>query len=152
MTTAGQIATPPVAQVWVGFAGPVRCLRGVAPLALTLSGQMRGSPPGHGTVVFNGPAPADLPDTLTDARIEPVSGSQYRLTAGAQQWLIEARSIHVHRDVGKAFYRAIPPRPAPWRRRIFFRTVLWLAASHRGMALLRRLRAGRRTKEESGGG
>jgi hypothetical protein len=130
----------------------VRCVRGAAPRALTLCGQMHGSPPGPGTVLFNGTPPADLPDTLSDVRIEPVSATQYRLTAGARQWLIEARSIHVHRDVGKAFYRAIPPRPAPWRRRIFFRMALWLAASHRGMSLLRWLRGGRRTSEESGGG
>lgn len=151
MTRAGQIATATAAD-GIGFAGPVRCVRGAAPLALTLSGQMRASPPGPGTVIFNGTVPADLPDTLSDARIEALSATQFRLTAGTREWLIEAASIHVHRDVGKAFYRAIPPRPAPWRRRIFLRLALWLAASHRGMALLRRLRGHRRTSEESGGG
>jgi hypothetical protein len=152
MMRAGQIATPPVTDAWLGFAGPVRCVRGAAPLALTLSGQIHGTPPGPGTVAFNGTAPADLPDTLSDVRIEPLSATHYRLTAGTREWLIGAASIHVHRDVGKAFYRAIPPRPAPWRRRIFFRIVLWLAASHRGMSLLRRLRRSGRSSEASGGG
>jgi hypothetical protein len=139
-----------VPDAWVRFAGPVRCLRGTPPLGLTLSGQMCGDPAGPGTLTFSALAPADLPGTLADARIESLSGSRYRISAAGGEWLIEAASVHVHRDVGAAFYRAIPPRPLPWRKRIFWRVVLWLAATHRGMAFLRRLR--RRSQPEISGG
>jgi hypothetical protein len=48
--------------------------------------------------------------------------------------------VHLHRDLAAQFYRAIPPRPAPWAKRVFWRLVLGLAASRAGLALLRALR------------
>jgi hypothetical protein len=140
-----------VAELRASFAGPVRCTPAPDPLGLTLTGQLQGTPPGPGLVAFHGAAPADIPATLTDVRVEQLARSRYRIAAQAREWLIEAQALHVHRDVGEAFCRAIPPRPVPWRRRLFWRVVLWLAASHRGMALLRRLR-GRREPQISGGG
>jgi hypothetical protein len=136
----------------VKFSGPVRCTRGAPPLGLTLSGQLPPGDPRPATVAFSALAPADLPDVLTDALIEPLGGAQYRLSDARRSWLIESPSVHLHRDVGAAFYRAIPPRPAPRLRRLFFRVVLWLAASHRGVALLMRLRGRRNAGDISGAG
>jgi hypothetical protein len=48
--------------------------------------------------------------------------------------------VHLHREIAPQFYRAIPPRPAPWAKRVFWRMVLALAASRAGLALLRALR------------
>jgi hypothetical protein len=134
------------------FSGPVHCRRGTPPLGLTLSGQLSGPRPQPATLSFSAPAPAGLPDTLVDASVESLGGTQYRISAAQHAWLIEAPAVHVHRDVGADFYRAIPPRPAPFGKRLFWRVVLWLAASHRGIALLRRLRGRRDADEISGGG
>jgi hypothetical protein len=123
-----------------GFRGKVRCLRSQSEPALTLSGASA-SPPGEPFLLgFSGSAPEDLPDTLEDVRIEQLQEGSYRIVSGQRAWVIEARALHLHRDVGAAFYRALPPRRAPWHRRLFFWVVLQLARSHRGMAALRRLR------------
>jgi len=48
--------------------------------------------------------------------------------------------VHLHREVAAQFYHAIPPRRAPWAKRMFWRTVLALGASRMGLRLLRALR------------
>jgi hypothetical protein len=42
----------------------------------------------------------------------------------------------VHEDVGAAVAAVIPPRPVPWRKRIFWAIVLRLLRSPRGAAWL----------------
>jgi hypothetical protein len=54
--------------------------------------------------------------------------------------MIEATSLHVHRDVGNAFYRAVPPRLVPLRKRLFWRVVLALAGTGAGKRLLLSIR------------
>jgi hypothetical protein len=48
--------------------------------------------------------------------------------------------VHLHRDVAPPFYRALPPRPVPPGKRLFWRLVLALAASRAGLSILRSLR------------
>lgn len=129
-----------MAEMLVLLQGPVRCLRSDGVLGLTLAGAAAGEPPGPCVVAFSGAAPAGLPDTLSDVRIERLAPAHYRIASGGRDWLLEAKAVHVQRDVRAAFYSAIPPQRAPWRRRVFFRIVLFLAASRRGLMLLQRLR------------
>jgi hypothetical protein len=124
----------------VRFAGPVRIAPGYGALRTTLSGRDATGRPL--TVGFAAAAPAGLPAQLPDAVIEPDAGGALRIRSSAGVWAIAARSAHVHTDVGAAFYRAIPPRPVPLSRRLFWRAVLMLAGSRGGMALLRTLRGG----------
>ena len=121
------------------FTGAVTCARDPhGPLALTLSGRTGEHPAEELQLAFAGAAaPEDLPGRLEDARVESDGPQVYRIAAGGREWSFSARSVHVHRDLGEAFYRAIPGRPAPLRRRLGFLALLALARSRVGLALLR---------------
>jgi hypothetical protein len=123
------------------FRGAVSCAREArGPLGLTLTGRTA-DPPGEALeLAFAAAAPGDLPGQLEDALIERTGPGRYRIASGARSWTFAARSVHLHRDVAPAFYRAIPPRPAPLVRRLVFGAMLRLAASRAGIALVRALR------------
>jgi hypothetical protein len=129
-----------LAELIARFAGEVSCARGASPSGLTLTGVAR-TPTGEPTTVsFATTEVVMLPRTLTDAEVERIAGGQYRIRAGGREWLLAARGAEVHRDVGAPFYKALPPRPVPAGKRLFWRLVLALAASRAGLALLRALR------------
>lgn len=123
------------------FRGPVSCRRepGV-PLAVTLKGASAERAEGTLTVDFACAAAPDLPAELADAVVERDDAGGYRIVTAGQTWRIDARALHLHRELGRAFYRAIPPRPVPLTRRLLWRAVLALAASRLGLAALRALR------------
>ena len=120
------------------FPGPVACRRGGAVPGFTLSGATAERPGEPTTLTFAGAAPADLPETLGAVRVEREAAGTL-IAAGARSWTI-AGAVELHREVAPAFYRALPPRPMPWARRLSLRLMLALAASGAGLALLRRLR------------
>jgi hypothetical protein len=122
------------------FRGVVQCRRAHTVPELTLSGITADAPEEPTTLAFSAAAPADLPATLHDAVVEQLGDAHYRITAGQQEWQISAPAVELHREIAPQFYRAIPPRPAPWAKRVFLRVVLALAASRPGLALLRALR------------
>jgi hypothetical protein len=123
------------------FTGPVHCECAHTVPRLTLSGRSTTEAPGEPTTLaFSTAAPPDLPGTLQDAVVDHLGGADYRIAAATGAWLISSKAVHVHREIAAQFYRAIPPRLAPWRKRVFFRVVLALAASRAGLALLRALR------------
>ena len=131
---------PEVASV-VHFTGAVACSRSrEGPLGLTLSGRTADRPGEEVRLAFAGAAPADLPGQLEDAVIERAGSGRYRIASGARSWTLAARALYLHRDVGRDFYRAIPPRRAPLRRRVLFGAMLALARSRAGIALLKALR------------
>ncbi|MGH8133737.1 MAG: hypothetical protein ACRETG_03310 [Steroidobacteraceae bacterium] len=123
------------------FRGVVSCRREPhGPLGLTLTGRTDERPEEPVTVSFAGSPPADLPAALHDAIVEHCGTGEYRIASASRTWLIGASSVHLHRDVGAAFYRAIPPRAVPRARRLFFTVVLGMAGTRAGIALLRALR------------
>jgi hypothetical protein len=131
---------PPAATV-ARFTGAVSCTRTPdGPLGLTLSGRSADPSGELLELAFAGAAPADLPGQLEDAVIETAGAGRYRIAGGARSWTVAARSVHLHREVAQAFYRAIPPRPAPLLRRLVFGAMLRVAASRAGIALLKALR------------
>ena len=77
---------------------------------------------------------------LEDAEVEHLGGGAYRIVTAARSWTLSASAVHLHSEIAAQFYRAIPPRPVPWRKRVFLQAVLALAASRAGLALLRALR------------
>jgi hypothetical protein len=78
----------------------------------------------------------DVPDSMGAATIRALDAQHYRITAGAQDWVVMATAAHVHRDIGDTFYRAIPPRAVPLTKRLFWRIVLALAGTRVGKRLL----------------
>jgi hypothetical protein len=122
------------------FRGVVHCLRTAAVPGLTLSGSTAEAPEEPTALAFSAAAPTDLPGTLEDAVVDDLGGTHYRIGAAGREWLIAAPVVHLHREIAAQFYRAIPPRPAPWAKRVFWRVVLALAASRVGLTLLRALR------------
>jgi hypothetical protein len=122
------------------FRGVVHCQRAATVPNLTLSGSTAEAPEEPTAIAFSATAPADLPGTLRDAVVDHLGGARYRIGAEQHEWLIDSPAVHLYREIAAQFYRAIPPRPAPWAKRVFWRTVLALAASRAGLALLKALR------------
>jgi hypothetical protein len=123
------------------FRGGVSCRRDpTGPLGLTLIGWTEDHPEETVSLAFSGRAPDALPAVLEDATVDWLGEDQYRIVSAPREWLVEARAVHVHREIAAVFYRAIPPRRAPWSKRFFWRVVLGLAASRLGKRLLLALR------------
>jgi hypothetical protein len=125
------------------FRGAVRCRRDPAgPLEITLEGRAADATSAAGeplAVAFSGATDPGLPEALEDAVVERVAPARYRIAAGGRDWLLEAAAVHLHLDLARALYQALPPQRAPTGRRLTFRLALWLARSRAGLALLRAL-------------
>jgi hypothetical protein len=128
-----------MAETLLAFSGTVSCERGAGALGLTLCGAAGDAGEAH-TLDFSGRAPPDLPQALAAPRVEALGEGRYRIVSGERAWLLSARAVHISRAVAAPFYRALPPRVVPLSKRLFWRTVLALAGSRAGLALLRALR------------
>jgi hypothetical protein len=115
-------------------------LQAGGPLALTLVGRSDDSSRDPCQLSFQGLIPPELPASLTDVTVQRLDAGRYRIAGSGQEWTVAARETYLQRDVGAAFYRAIPPRKPPLVRRIFFRLVLTLAGTSFGQRLLARRR------------
>ncbi len=109
------------------FRGWICCRRDAdGPLGLVLVGRTIDRPEEIVHYAFSGQAPADMPDALEDAVVEQLGERRYRISSGEKEWVLDAAG-HLHREIATAFYRAIPPRAVPWRKRVFWHVVLKLA-------------------------
>jgi hypothetical protein len=118
------------------FQGWISCRRDAeGPLGLVLVGRTKDRPEEPVQVAFACAAPSDLPDALEDAAVERLGPRQHRISSGERSWTLDAVA-HVHREVAGAFYKALPPRPVPWRKRLFWRALLALAGHPAGRWLL----------------
>jgi hypothetical protein len=124
----------------VRFSGTVSCQHSTGTLKFTLSGTSAAPPAQPLTVGFTTAAPAGLPAVLADAVVEQTAPGMFRIASAAGEWTLAAAGVHVHREVARPFYRAIPPRRVPLGKKVFWRLVLRLAGSRAGVALLRSLR------------
>jgi hypothetical protein len=125
----------------VRFRGGVSCRRDSSgPLGLTLIGWTSDHPDERVSVAFSGRAPEALPDVLEDPIVDRLDERRYRISSPPREWIVEATAIHLHREMAVTFYRAIPPRAAPWSRRLLWRILLALAATSWGKKLLLALR------------
>lgn len=116
------------------FRGPVSCRR--SRNALTLTGAAADPADGILIVTLTTSTVPDVPDSVEAATIRALDAQHYRIAAGGQDWIVMATAAHVHRDIADTFYRAIPPRAAPLRKRLFWRIVLALAGTRAGKRLL----------------
>jgi hypothetical protein len=133
--TAGAGSEPRVLR----FRGRTSCRRdGEGPLGLLLVGRITQDREEEDVeVAFSCPAPSDLPAELEDAKLELVAGNRHRLTSGERSWSLQG-PVHVHREISPVFYKALPPRPVPIRKRLFWRVMLTLAANPVARRLLLR--------------
>lgn len=120
------------------FRGAVVCSR--TGNVLTLSGCAADSADDRLILTLISSSIPAIPDSVPGASVRAVDEHHYRLTSASGDWVVEATSFHVHRDIGRAFYRAVPPRPAPLGKRLFWRVVLALAGTSTGKRLLLFLR------------
>ena len=124
-------------QAVVQFSGPIECRRdGCGPLGLILSGHTVRHPQQLTHLSFAGAAPADLPSLLEDADVTRVGDESYCIKSGVRSWTLSARAVHLHREVAREFYQAVPAQPVRWTQRLFWRIVLALAATSAGRWLL----------------
>ncbi len=121
-----------------GFRGPVVCRRSIG--SLTLRGFDAHSADDVLILTFIAPAVQGLPDSLTAPTVCALEERRYRIASQSGEWLVEATSVHVHRDIGRAFYRGVPPRPAPLKKRLFWVVIMALARKRAGKRLLLFLR------------
>jgi hypothetical protein len=122
------------------FSGAVRCQQGAPPFTLTLTGTAVAPASGALTLTFSGQVPADLPASLRDASVAASGVTGYRITSGSREWQVTGGSLSAAREAAAEFYAALPPRPVPRAKRLFWRLVLALAATRAGLVLLRALR------------
>ena len=127
-------------EVLAAFRGPVSCRRTFDAAGIVLCGCTAEAPAEATTITFAATTDQDLPDTLTDARVESLGERCWRVSTATRSWFIEGGTAHVHCDVAASFYRAIPPRKVRRTRRLSWNLVLILAATRLGMGVLRLLR------------
>lgn len=120
------------------FQGTVVCRRSVN--ALSLTGSAADSADDILILTFVASDVSGLPDRLSGAAVRALGGGRYGIGSASGDWVVEASSVHAHRDIGSVFYRAVPPRPMPLKRRLFWRVVLALAGTRAGKRLLLSLR------------
>jgi hypothetical protein len=122
------------------FAGPVRSVPGPGRGGVTLLGQLveadGTSTPAQLSLMCQ--QPEQLPAVLHEVTFEALTAPQVVLRSGAREWRIACTTWQLHRDAGAAFYAAIPPRVAPWTRRLAWRVLLGTAATAPGQWLLAR--------------
>jgi hypothetical protein len=130
--------TDPTVSLLAAFRGTVNCRRTAE--ALILSGPAADSADDRLILTLVSPSIPAIPESLTAVILTAAGEHRYRISSGSGDLVVEARSLHVHRDIGTAFYRAVPPRPVPLRKRAFWSLVLWLAGSRTGKQILASLR------------
>jgi hypothetical protein len=122
------------------FEGPVTWQAGPGPAGITLLGRIvesdgRTTPAQLSLICSERP---ELPFKLSDVTLEKSSAAEVLLRSGAREWRVHCNTWQLHRDVGAAFYAAIPPRRTPWTRRLSWRLLLGVAATAPGRWLLSR--------------
>ena len=120
----------------VRFAGPVTWVPGPGTAGITLLGRIDEPRSTAAQLSLIGTQAVTLPATLLDVTVESSSPVAVLLRSGSRKWRIACRTWQLHRDVGVAFYAAIPPRPTPWIRRFTWRVLLGVAATAPGRWLL----------------
>jgi hypothetical protein len=122
------------------FAGPVECRREPGAIGLVLTGYDRaGGAPLQ--LQFVGPEPEELPAIVSDIDVFELEPGHWRLRAHGGLWTLRARDVLVHRDVGAAFYAALPPPPLKLGVRIGWSLLLTLVRIPGAVRVLQFLRS-----------
>ncbi len=122
------------------FAGAANWVAGPGPGGVTLLGRIMeadgSTTPAQLSLI--GAQLQQLPQAMPDLTFETVDSQEILLRSGTREWRSACITWQLHRDVGAAFYTAIPPRRAPLGRRLTWRVLLGIAATAPGQWLLSR--------------
>jgi hypothetical protein len=122
------------------FVGPVKSVPGPGRGGVTLLGQLAEADGTTSAAQLSLICEQlqQLPAVLDDLSFEALTTPQIVLRSGAREWRVACTTWQLHRDAGAAFFAAIPPRVAPWTRRLAWRVLLGTAATAPGQWLLAR--------------
>lgn len=121
----------------IAFHDVVSCRReDSGPVGLTMMGRTSDHPAEVVHLHFTCPPGVYVPEVLENPLVERFDARRYVIRSGGQEWFVPATTVHLHREIGTVFYQAIPPRPVPIGKRIFWRVVLGLIARPWGKRLL----------------
>jgi hypothetical protein len=120
---------------------------GQAPQRWRLAG--RAADGRHLLLDVGGAVPAAMPSRLTRARVAPVAppvageaGRSWAIHADQGRFDLGTVRLFVHEDVSAQAAVAVPPRPVPLAKRLFWRAVFALLATRAGRRWLERRVAG----------
>ena len=122
----------------------VQALRPVTgPLNLVLQGREVGTCSNATEVAFAGAA-GDVPDDLEYAEIQPAGAAAgaWSVRTARGEFIVHARSMHLHRDVSIALRTLLPRQEPPRLRRLAWRWLPAIAGSPVGRRLLLAVRGG----------
>ncbi len=122
------------------FNGSVTSVSGPGRAGATLLGNIV-EPDGSVTAAelsLSEPGALELPEALRDLTVEALTAQELLLRSGAQEWRARCTTWQLHRDFSSAFFKAVPPRQTPWKRRLGWRVLLGIAGTAPGRWLLSR--------------
>jgi hypothetical protein len=127
------------------FEGPVKWVAGPGAAGVTLLGRLAqaGGEASAAQLALMCTERPSLPATLMDVSVEALAAPDVVLHSGAQVWRLRCSTWQLHRDVGAAFFAAIPPRATPWTRRLGWRVLLGIAGTAPGRWFLMRRSRGK---------
>jgi hypothetical protein len=136
----------PAPRALIDFAGAVACTPGVGAVSLVLAGREGDAEVKAHLASVDAGSLAGWPPVLHEVRLYELSDSdpggarRYELHARELQRELRARSLQLHREAGREFFRAVPPVHVPLVRRAGWSLLLWLLRMPGFVGLLRRLR------------
>jgi len=121
----------------------IACLSGMrvlrpatGPLNMILLGQEAGTAATATEIAFAGAA-GEVPDDLEYAELDVTDAPRvWSLRTARGEFIVRARSVHLHRDVCASVRALLPRQPAPLARRLAWRWLPALASSAAGRRLL----------------
>ncbi len=136
----------PASRALIDIPGAVACTPGAGAVSLVLTGRQGDAEVAAHLASVDAESLAGLPSVLHEVRLYELShpeGSgarRFELHARELQRELRARSLQLHRDAGREFFRAVPPVHVPLVRRAGWSLLLWLLRMPGFVGLLRRLR------------
>jgi hypothetical protein len=128
----------------IAFDGEVECRRPSGAINLSLHGRerdgTRGATRAVEVLMAAAVLAAELPPRLNDVSVLAADAHHLQIRARELQQELTCHSVQVHRNVGGAFFAAVPPARVPLMVRLGWTLLLGLLRLPGAEALLKRMR------------